>query len=766
MSTLTNRLLFILLAAFTLVSASAQPRVLPLTAGRTAAEASGVTAYRANPLTLRVKLDATRPTATGLESITAEIRASLTDTEDPLASVTLSTPTGAGPFDLMFSGAQLNQDLAGKPSRQLWLVIYSLDDAGETLDVWHSGKLTLLEHGASLTAPAPPNVVGVLTRPAGDSRYASLSTGREYLGAWYNKVISGAAPKIVLAGDSTMVGTGISNPAFLPQNLLKESIGQTFPITIFNDAVSGSTAADWLADALPNQIARTPDLIIVSFGINDGATNRDGFEADLRAGLALIRASLPLDQTSILLESPSATNDTPNGRDAAWYEIAVPVIRRAAADFQCCFLDKYHLFPDAASGAAWYDDPYGDGRHIHPKEALALQINEERLRLICQKDSAAPLFPSAITNISGLDVLPNAVSNGPGDYSKWFSQWRAVPASLWPLDGSAITFKHRDGVWFQLTTQYQGSSRIVWRTGSTSGWNAWDYPLTTMHSNGSAAGALSIEERTSDPNGAELDLWLNRGNGSVDDRLGEIHFYGNNAAGTKTQQAALYAEAAAVGAGAESGRFLANVTSNGALAPWLSVDGATKVIDFGQGFGDPVGFSYRLQTRGPLGTGEPHTLSIDGATGQVGIGMAGVIGNRLTVAGRTELCRGGNFSFRFDHDSTNASLQAYAGGTFGPIFLNAQGGAVYLGSATSLVTLNGPTTLLAAGTGKDIRAVHDGTTAAFQAYTGGAAAPLTLNPDGGTVKTPQDIEVTDSAKGIILNRVQVANGGTLTTTAL
>ncbi len=155
--------------------AHSQTRILPLTAGRAPAEGTAQTHWRANPLTVRLTLDAGRPTATGWETITAEIRKSVTDTTTALASVTLSTPTGAGPFDLTFTGAQLNQSLAGAPSATFWLVLYSTDNSGETLDILHAGKLVLLEHAASLTAPSPPNPVGVLTRTAADALYRALA---------------------------------------------------------------------------------------------------------------------------------------------------------------------------------------------------------------------------------------------------------------------------------------------------------------------------------------------------------------------------------------------------------------------------------------------------------------------------------------------------------------------------------------------------------------------------------------------------------------
>ena len=165
-------LLFLLLAG----GLQAQVRTLSLAAQRTATAGAALTAYRANPLALTITLDATRPTLTGKESLVVELRRSATDTTTALAQTEILNPTGAGPFTLNLTGAQLNQSLGGLEKLGFWLVVYTLDDAGETLDVLNTSPLTLREHGASLTAAAPPNVVGALSRPQADALYATLAT--------------------------------------------------------------------------------------------------------------------------------------------------------------------------------------------------------------------------------------------------------------------------------------------------------------------------------------------------------------------------------------------------------------------------------------------------------------------------------------------------------------------------------------------------------------------------------------------------------------
>lgn len=165
----------ILLLLLSVASAMAQARIIVTTATRPVTEAPAISAYRANALTFRVKLDATRPTLTGVTTLTAEIRASKLDTDAPLAATDIDAPTGAGPFDIEMTPGQMNQSLGGAASGVFWLVIYTIAP-DDVLDVLYTAPLKLMEHGASLTAPAPPNTAVALTESAADELYAALST--------------------------------------------------------------------------------------------------------------------------------------------------------------------------------------------------------------------------------------------------------------------------------------------------------------------------------------------------------------------------------------------------------------------------------------------------------------------------------------------------------------------------------------------------------------------------------------------------------------
>ena len=168
-------ILALLFFAVTAASALAQARIVNTTASRPVTEAATVSLFRANAVTFRVKLDSTRPTLTGVTKLTAEIRASKLDTDPPLAATDVLAPTGAGPFDIAMTAGQMNQSLNGAASGVFWLVIYTIAP-DDVLDVLYTAPLKLMEHGASLTAPAPPNTAVALTESAADELYAALST--------------------------------------------------------------------------------------------------------------------------------------------------------------------------------------------------------------------------------------------------------------------------------------------------------------------------------------------------------------------------------------------------------------------------------------------------------------------------------------------------------------------------------------------------------------------------------------------------------------
>jgi hypothetical protein len=300
--------------------------------------------------------------------------------------------------------------------------------------------------------------------------------GREYLFAWYSNIMAGAtSQKIVLAGDSTTLGSSIVNSAYLLENAISNSLyGSLSGLTITNMGVSSSNTADWRTNQIAGQLALNPDVLIARHGLNDGSANRANFESDLRGALTTARASKNVSQMTIILMTPNSVNDSPNGRNDAWLNIAVPIIRKAARDFQCCFIDTYTSFHDSTNANAWMDNPYSDGRHIHPLEAENLQIAALIADTLLPFTVSKQLGTANLNNPGSSLVIAN-VTNLPSTYPKGISLFRAYTG--WPIDGLVMTLRQNDNIYLQFNTGYL-TNRTAWRNGIMNAWGAWNWPMT------------------------------------------------------------------------------------------------------------------------------------------------------------------------------------------------------------------------------------------------------------------------------------------------
>ena len=111
---------------------------------------------QANPLTLECTL-ASGETVTEAMDLRAELHAAQTPATTPLATTaTVVMASGsAGPWELEFSGAQMNQTVLPDSAEDFWLVIYATNAAD---DLFTLGKiaLTLTFDNVSQATPAPP----------------------------------------------------------------------------------------------------------------------------------------------------------------------------------------------------------------------------------------------------------------------------------------------------------------------------------------------------------------------------------------------------------------------------------------------------------------------------------------------------------------------------------------------------------------------------------------------------------------------------------
>lgn len=112
---------------------------------------------QANPLTLECTL-ASGEAVTETMELRAELHAAQTPQTTPLAATAAVTMTtgSEGPWELEFSGAQMNQTVLPDASEDFWLVVYATNAAD---DLFTLGKiaLTLTFDNVSQVTPSPPD---------------------------------------------------------------------------------------------------------------------------------------------------------------------------------------------------------------------------------------------------------------------------------------------------------------------------------------------------------------------------------------------------------------------------------------------------------------------------------------------------------------------------------------------------------------------------------------------------------------------------------
>lgn len=205
-----------------------------------------------------------------------------------------------------------------------------------------------------------------------------LMFGQEYLAHWMTLAEANSAIAFRCSGDSTTAGNNTTGN-FAPCALFAQSAitrGLT-GVTATNAGQSGKDTADWLSTYLATDLAASPDVYVVRWGINDsyfGLTVAQTI-ANIRTGLSRIRPALSMDcpvgttctgsfstdQMTVILQMPSSTNDNPNGRSPTYYEQLRNGYAQAARDFHCAFIDLYGAMPDndLASVASMMDSGFG-----------------------------------------------------------------------------------------------------------------------------------------------------------------------------------------------------------------------------------------------------------------------------------------------------------------------------------------------------------------------------------------------------------------------
>ncbi|MDD9148165.1 SGNH/GDSL hydrolase family protein [Sporolactobacillus sp. CQH2019] len=320
--------------------------------------------------------------------------------------------------------------------------------------------------------------------------------GREYMSYFHKKLMAwnvlsdGQALnllKVIFSGDSTTAGDSTSSSAFHIDQLIKNlSLQNGLLMTnVINAGHSGKDTEHWNQTYVAQDLAQTPDLYIPRWGINDpyyahtdnsalpdqSSVNPsidvlrrtpEDFNISLRAGLQQIRNQRDYTQLTIILMAPNATYDVPNGRDAKWYEAIIPYIKQAARDYQCVFINTYQYLYDAQNAADNMDNPYGDGRHIHPNDVRNLWIANLIFDVI---------FPKSIRDMYGLSQIKSSLStidgiltgNEPPSFFPFGLSFYRVSGSGALYNGGLMTLKSADNVVYQLNVGYHTDNEIASR---------------------------------------------------------------------------------------------------------------------------------------------------------------------------------------------------------------------------------------------------------------------------------------------------------------
>lgn len=324
-------------------------------------------------------------------------------------------------------------------------------------------------------------------------------TGQEYLAAWYKNVwFQTITPsrelRIVFSGDSTTdggVGNGVNNGfniwELVPQGIYNRGLQGAYGTIGINRGQSGANTQQWVDNFVAGDIAASGDLYVLRWGINDPGWLKNGttppidsgqsypnrrdvndFATSLRAGLTLMRASLPFESVSILLMMPNSTYDIPNARDALWYEQLRDVYVQAARDFNCAFIDTYAIMQDSRKlFNILMDDPMPtSGRGIHPNDAMNSIIAGHICELLAPEGFKYRFSSNRVLSTGGPDVTPET-SLSPSAYQAAIYLSRSLTSQGWPVDGSSITINSSDKTTLQFHHGYKAADAydLYFRTG-------------------------------------------------------------------------------------------------------------------------------------------------------------------------------------------------------------------------------------------------------------------------------------------------------------
>lgn len=208
-------------------------------------------------------------------------------------------------------------------------------------------------------------------------KYNRLVFGQEYLSYFHRRIAAGSSVSILFSGDSTTANSGFIQGYKINELIQTLATNDGFyNVLTVNRGQSGKTSWNWINDYLDGDLALSPDLMIIRWGINDPASGStlDDFLKNMRTGLQRIRQTKTYAQMSVVLMMPNTTSDYEHGRGEVWYESMVEGLKRLAREFQCVFIDTYAYLQSSRNAYDYMDSVYNGASSIHPKEIMNLWI--------------------------------------------------------------------------------------------------------------------------------------------------------------------------------------------------------------------------------------------------------------------------------------------------------------------------------------------------------------------------------------------------------
>ena len=326
-------------------------------------------------------------------------------------------------------------------------------------------------------------------------------------------------------GDSTMLGAG--NGVASAINYLHNVVGITlqdhFPsVTVQNVAVGGVGTQYW-RDHVDEHLALNPTFYVVKLGANDATLAPDACLTNYEYCLSRIRASKTVAQLTIVLITPNSMNDTPNGRNEAWFKRIVRGIIALGRRYQCVVIDDFSMHGvDPRHAAGYMDTPYAatltagsfvtgtdytiatlgttdftlvgaeanrvgvvfratgpgtgtgtaaDSRHVHPKDDYNLSLGSVLLDILLPRALRTNYGYARHANYRADSLpAPAAFSVPPSSVAYGLSQFLSSGGG-WGFTGQVVSFRSANDDVAQLAFNRGGSGYQIRSSASGSTWN-------------------------------------------------------------------------------------------------------------------------------------------------------------------------------------------------------------------------------------------------------------------------------------------------------